>query len=181
MPSPLSFTFQRPAPLLSTPLHIKHYRLTPNVNPQLPSVIHNCFSSLHDPSLTYHCDSFRFSIQYNSSFSQYFHAHLLESDRGVLSSSSSSPFSTHLELASNQYSRLSSKQDVNVNNIEFNEPNYFQNNYSGFTRNLLMEAQTLASGQNLMKGSYLNLNEGYYMFNECQILDDFPISFVHWS
>ncbi|AES70376.1 transcription factor MYB97 [Medicago truncatula] len=177
-PSPLSFTFQRPAPLLSTPFRFKRYRSSPNFSLQVPSVTQNC-ASLHDPSLTSHQDSFRFPIQYNSSFSQYFHSPMFESDQGV--SSSSLPFSTKLELPSNQYSRLSSEQDVNVNNIEFNDPNSFQTNNSGLMGDLLMEAQTLASGQNSKKRNYLSLNEGNDMFNGFQSLDDFPLSSLYWS
>jgi myb proto-oncogene protein len=105
----------------------------------------------------------------------------LESDRGV-SSSSSLPFSTKLELPSNQYSRLSSEQDINANNIEFNnDPNSFQNNNSGLMGDLLMDAQTLACGQNSKKRSYLSLNEGNDMYNGCQSYDDFPLSSIYWS
>jgi len=178
-PSPLSFTFQRPAPLLSTPFRFKRYRSNPNFSLQVPSITQNCSASLHDPSLTSHQDSFRFPIQYDSSFSQYFHTPLLESDRGV--SSSSSPFSTKLELPSNQYSRLSSEQDVKVNNIEFNEANSFRTNNCGLMGDLLMDAHTLASGQNSKKRSYLSLNEENDMFNGYQGLNDFPLSSVYWS
>jgi myb proto-oncogene protein len=141
----------------------------------------NCSSSLHDLSLTsYHDSNFKFPTHYNSSFPQYFHTPLLESGRGV--SSSSLPFSTKLELPSNQYSRLSSEQDINANNIEFNnDPNSFQNNNSGLMGDLLMDAQTLACGQNSKKRSYLSLNEGNDMFNGCQSYDDFPFSSVYWS
>ncbi|KAK2387213.1 myb domain protein [Trifolium repens] len=180
--SPLSFTFQRPAPLLSTPLRFKQFRVTPNFSLQVPnSMTQNCSSSLHDPSLTSHHDSsFRFPTHYNSSFPQYFHTPLLESDRGV--SSSSLPFSTKLELPSNQYSRLSSEQDIKVNNIEFNnDPNSFQNNNSGLMGDLLMDAQTLTCGQNSKKRSYLSLNEGNDMYNGCQSYDDFPLSSIYWS
>ncbi|KAK2441265.1 myb domain protein [Trifolium repens] len=181
--SPLSFTFQRPAPLLSTPLRFKRFRATPNFSLQVPnSMTQHCSSSLHDPSLTsLHDSSFRFPTHYNSSFPQYFHTPLLESDRGV-SSSSSLPFSTKLELPSNQYSRLSSEQDIKANNIEFNnDPNSFQNNNSGLMGDLLMDAQTLACGQNSKKRSYLSLNEGNDMYNGCQSYDDFPLRSIYWS
>ncbi|KAK2387211.1 myb domain protein [Trifolium repens] len=180
--SPLSFTFQRPTPLLSSPFRFKRYRSTPNFNLHVPnSMSQNCSSSLHDLSLTsYHDSNFKFPIHYNSSFSQYFHTPLLESDRGL--SSSTSPFSTKLELPSNQYSRLSSEQDIKANNIEFNnDPNSFQNNNSGLMGDLSMDAQTLAGGQNSKKRSYLSLNEGNDMFNGCQSYDNFPFSSVYWS
>ncbi|WJX37698.1 hypothetical protein P8452_25438 [Trifolium repens] len=180
--SPLSFTFQRPTPLLSSPFRFKRYRSTPNFNLHVPnSMSQNCSSSLHDLSLTsYHDSNFKFPTHYNSSFPQYFHTPLLESGRGV--SSSSLPFSTKLELPSNQYSRLSSEQDINANNIEFNnDPNSFQNNNSGLMGDLLMDAQTLACGQNSKKRSYLSLNEGNDMYNGCQSYDDFPFSSVYWS
>ncbi|CAJ2639789.1 unnamed protein product [Trifolium pratense] len=180
--SPLSFTFQRPAPLLSAPLRLKRFRSSPNFSLQVPnSMTQNCSSSLHDPSLTSHHDSsFRFPIHYNASFPQYFHTPLLESDRGV--SSSSSPFSTKLELPSNQYSRLSSEQDIKTNNVEFNNDlNSLQNNSSGLMGDLLMDAQTLACEQNSKKRNYLSLNEGSDMYNGCQSYDDFPLSTLYWS
>ncbi|GAU20460.1 hypothetical protein TSUD_130180 [Trifolium subterraneum] len=178
--SPLSFTFQRPTPLLSTQFGYKRYRSTPNFNLQVPnSMTQNCSSSLQDLCLTSHHDSnFKFPIHYNSSF---FHTPLLESDRR-LSFPSSSPFSTKLELPSNQYSRLSSEQDIKTNNIEFNnDPNSFQNNNSGLMGDLLMDAQTMACGQNSKKRSYLSLNEGNDMFNGCQSYDDFPFNSIDWS
>ncbi|XP_004500080.1 uncharacterized protein [Cicer arietinum] len=182
-PSSLSFTFQRPAPLLNNPLCFKRYRSSPNFNlQQLHSITPNCSSSLHDPSLNSHHDhnGFRFPVQYNSSFSQYFQTPLLESDRGVSSSSSSSPFSTKLELPSNHYSRTHLDHDIKHHNIEFNNDTSFQNN-SGLFGDLLMEAQTMACGQNSKKRSYLSLNEGNDMFNGCQSIDDYPLSSLYWS
>ncbi|XP_045824377.1 transcription factor MYB97-like [Trifolium pratense] len=174
--SPLSFTFQRPTPLLSTPFRFKRYRSNPNFSLQVPnSMTQNCTSPHHDLSLTSHHDSnFKFPIHYNSSFSQYFNTPLLESDRGV-SFSSSSPFSTNLELPSNQYSRVSSEQDIKANNIEFN------NDPNGLMGDLLMDAQTIACGQNSKKRKYLSLNEGNDMFNGCQSYDEFPFNSVYWS
>ncbi|CAK8565595.1 unnamed protein product [Lathyrus sativus] len=164
--SPLSFTFQRPAPLLSTPLRFKRYRSTPSFSIIPNSMTQNCSSSLNDPSLTSHHqhDSFRFPMQYNSSFPQYFHTHLLESD---------------LAVSSNQYLRTNLEQDVKPN-IDFNDPNSFQNNNSIMMGDILMEAQTLASGQNSKKRNYLSLNEGNDMFNGCQSIDDFTLSSIYW-
>jgi len=87
----------------------------------------------------------------------------LVSDRGV--SSSSLPFFTKFELPSNQFSRLSSEQDVKVNNIEFNEANFFQTNNCDLMGDLLMNAHKPPSGQNSKKRSYLSLNKGNDMFN----------------
>ncbi|TKY46897.1 Transcription factor GAMYB [Spatholobus suberectus] len=90
-PSPLSFTFQRPAPVLCTPLSFKRYRASHTYNHHLP-----------DPPLNAplpHLDGFRFPVQ---GFSQFFQPSLLDSDRGV-SSSSSSAFAPRLELPSNQF------------------------------------------------------------------------------
>ncbi|CAL5202204.1 unnamed protein product [Lathyrus oleraceus] len=179
--SQLSFTFQRPAPLLSTPLRFKRYRSTSNFGLIPNSMTQNCSSSLNDPSLTshHHHDSFRFPMQYNSNFPHYFHSPLLESDLAV-SSSSSSPFSTKLELPSNQYLRTHSEQDVKPN-IDFNDPNSFQNNNNSIMMgDILMEAQTLASGQNSKKRHYLSLNEENDMFNGCQGIDDFTLSSIYW-
>lgn len=118
-------------------------------------------------------------MQYNSNFPHYFHSPLLESDLAV-SSSSSSPFTTKLELPSNQYLRTHSEQDVKPN-IDFNDPNSFQNNNNSIMMgDILMEAQTLASGQNSKKRHYLSLNEENDMFNGCQGIDDFTLSSIYW-
>lgn len=181
-PSPLSFTFQRPAPLLCSPLRFKRYRSSPsynNLHVSTPIIMNSLSQSQsqsqsqsHSQSLT-HLEGFRFpSVQLNSStYSQYFQTPLLDlsSDRGVSSSSSSSPFSTKLELPTNHYLNKTSEQ-------EFSDPS-FQTN-SGLLGDLLIEAQALASGQNSKKRSYLSLNEGNDMFDGCQSLDDYPL---YWS
>ncbi|KAK7387094.1 hypothetical protein VNO78_27599 [Psophocarpus tetragonolobus] len=131
--SPLSFTFQRRAPMLCTPLQFKRYRTSPSYN------------LLPDPPLTTqfpHLDGFQFPI--SSSSSQFFLPSLLESDQGV----SSSAFQPKLELPSNQFYKPPQEQDFKLD-AEFNDPS-FQTS-SDTLKDLLLEAQALASGQNSNK------------------------------
>ena len=154
-PSPLSFTFQRPAPMLSTPLRFKRYCASPSYN-----------NNLSDPPLTTqfpHLDGFRFPV--SSGFSQFFQPSLLDSDRGVSSSSSSLAFQPKLELPLSQYYKPPEEQDIKLD-IEFNDPS-FQSSSSGLMGDLLFEAQAMASGKNSKKRGYLSLNEGNNVFNAC--------------
>ncbi|XP_061339549.1 transcription factor MYB97 [Gastrolobium bilobum] len=170
-PSPLSFTFQRPAPLLSNPLRFKRYRPSSSHNVQFPSINdHPITTQLHD------VDGFRFPVQHNTSFSQYFQTPLLDSDRGV--SSSSSAFQNKSEFPSNQFSKPTQEPDTKLDN-QFNDHAF--HNSSGMLGDLLLEAQALASGQNSKKRSYLSLNEGNDVFDGCQSFDDFPLSSFYWS
>uniref|UniRef100_A0A0R0J5L0 MYB/HD-like transcription factor n=1 Tax=Glycine max TaxID=3847 RepID=A0A0R0J5L0_SOYBN len=132
-PSPLSFTFQRPAPMLSTPLRFKRYCASPSYN-----------NNLSDPPLTTqfpHLDGLRFPV--SSGFSQFFQPSLLDSDRGVSSSSSSLAFQPKLELPLSQYYKPPEEQDIKLD-IEFNDPS-FQSSSSGLMGDLLFEAQAMAS------------------------------------
>ncbi|KAH1054099.1 hypothetical protein GLYMA_08G317800v4 [Glycine max] len=159
-PSPLSFTFQRPAPMLSTPLRFKRYCASPSYNNN------NNNNNLSDPPLTTqfpHLDGFRFPV--SSGFSQFFQPSLLDSDRGVSSSSSSLAFQPKLELPLSQYYKPSQEQDIKLD-IEFNDPS-FQSSSSGLMGDLLFEAQAMASGKNSKKRGYLSLNEGNNVFNAC--------------
>ncbi|KHM99555.1 Transcription factor GAMYB-like protein [Glycine soja] len=156
-PSPLSFTFQRPAPMLSTPLRFKRYCASPSYNNN---------NNLSDPPLTTqfpHLDGFRFPV--SSGFSQFFQPSVLDSDRGVSSSSSSLAFQPKLELPLSQYYKPSQEQDIKLD-IEFNDPS-FQSSSSGLMGDLLFEAQAMASGKNSKKRGYLSLNEGNNVFNAC--------------
>ncbi|KAG4377361.1 hypothetical protein AAZX31_18G092600 [Glycine max] len=166
-PSPLSFSFQKPAPMLSTPLRFKRYRTSPSYN-----------NHLSDPPLTTqfpHLDGFRFPV--SSGFSQFFQPSLLDSDRGV-SSSSSLAFQPKLELPSSQYYKPPHEQDIKLD-IEFNDPS-FQSSSSGFLGDLLFEAQAMASGQNSKKRGYLSLNERNDVFDACQSFENFPSSSLYW-
>ncbi|KAL3006931.1 hypothetical protein AAZX31_08G306300 [Glycine max] len=150
-PSPLSFTFQRSAPMLSTTLRFKHYCASPSYN------------NLSDPPLTTqfpHLDGFRFPV--SSGFSKFFQ---LDSDRGVSSSSSSLAFQPKLELPLSQYYKPSEEQEIKLD-IEFNDPS-FQSSSSGLMGDLLFEAQAMALGKNSKKRGYLSLNEGNNVFNAC--------------
>ncbi|KAL5177979.1 Disease resistance protein RPM1 [Glycine soja] len=160
-PSPLSFTFQRPAPMLSTPLRFKRYCASPSYN-----------NNLSDPPLTTqfpHLDGLRFPV--SSGFSQFFQPSLLDSDRGVSSSSSSLAFQPKLELPLSQYYKPPEEQDIKLD-IEFNDPS-FQSSSSGLMGDLLFEAQAMASGKNSKKRGYLSLNEGNNVF------EDFPSSSLY--
>ncbi|KAK7305125.1 hypothetical protein VNO77_43025 [Canavalia gladiata] len=182
-PSPLSFTFQRPAPVLCTPLRFKRYRTTPSFNFQVPSIMP--YSS--DPPVTTQLtdlEGFRFPLQRNSSFSQYLHQpSLLDSDRGVSSSSasSSSAFQMKLDqLPSSHFLKPPSQEQELKFDFEFNDP-AFQTSSSGLLGDLLLEAQALASGQNTKKRNYLGLNEGNdHVFDGCQSFEDLPLS-SFWS
>ncbi|RDY04431.1 Transcription factor MYB97, partial [Mucuna pruriens] len=162
-PSPLpfssssSFTFQRPAPMLCTPLRFKRYRASPSYN--LPEA----------PSQFPHLDGFRFPV---SGFSQFFQPSLLDS-------SSSSTFTPKLDFPSNQFYRPPPQDPEIKFDFDFNDPS-FQNS-TGLLGDLLLEAQALASGQNSKKRTYLSLNEGNDMFNACQSFEDLPPSSLYCS
>ncbi|WVY94783.1 hypothetical protein V8G54_033871 [Vigna mungo] len=163
-PSSLSFTFQRPEPLLCTPLRFKRYRASSSFNP-LPDL----------PLTTQfpHLDAFRFPV--SSGFSPFFQPSFVESDRGI--SSSSSSFQPKLDLPSSQFYKPPQEQDIKLD-IDFNDPS-FQTS-SGLLGGLLLEAQALASGQNSKKRPHLSLNEGNDFFDACQSFEDFPSSSLYW-
>ena len=152
--------------MLSTPLRFKRYCASPSYN------------NLSDPPLTTqfpHLDGFRFPV--SSGFSQFFQPSLLDSDRGVSSSSSSLAFQPKLELPLSQYYKPSQEQDIKLD-IEFNDPS-FQSSSSGLMGDLLFEAQAMASGKNSKKRGYLSLNEGNNVFNACWSFEDFPSSSLY--
>ncbi|KAK7287581.1 hypothetical protein RIF29_00862 [Crotalaria pallida] len=174
-PSTLSFTFQRPTPVLGNPLRFKRFRSSQN------------FSLLHLPSITPYSsttpdqmadlDAFRFPLQHNSNFSsQYFQTPLLDSDRVV--SAPNSVFPSKLEHPSNQFSQ-SHQEPVVKHDMEFNDPTLQTS--SGLLGDLLLEAQALASGQNSKKRNYLSLNEGNDVLDGYQNFEDWPLSSTYWS
>ncbi|KAL2322668.1 hypothetical protein Fmac_027047 [Flemingia macrophylla] len=172
--SPLSFTFQRPAPMLCTPLRFKRYRASQSsynfINPSSTSSLPD-----HSPVATQfpNLDGFRFpSVQ---GFSQFFQPSLFDTDQGV---SSSSAFQPKLELPSNQFYKPLQEQELKLD-LDFNDPS-FQSS-SGFLGDLLFEAQALASGHNPKKRGYMCSNEGNDVFDACQGFEDFPPSSLYWS
>ncbi|XP_020230619.2 transcription factor MYB97 isoform X1 [Cajanus cajan] len=174
-PLPLSsFTFQRPAPMLCTPLRFKRYRASPNsynfINPSSSSLPDDSHVATQFP----HLDGFKFpTVQ---GFSQFFQPSLFDTDQGV--SSSSSVFQPKLELPSNQFYKPPQEQELKLD-LDFNDPS-FQSS-SGLLGDLLLEAQSLASGHNSKKRGYLSLNEGNDVFDACQSFEDFPPDSLFWS
>ncbi|CAL0310871.1 unnamed protein product [Lupinus luteus] len=175
-PSSLSFTFQRPTPMLGNPLRFKRYRSSPTFSlHHLPSI--TPYSTSAPPDQMADLDAFRFPQQHNSSFSpQYFQTELLDSNRMV--STHNSVFSTKLELPSNQYSQPQMQQEIK-HDIDFNDPTLQTS--SGLLGDLLFEAQAIASGQNSKKRNYLSLNEGNDVFDGYQNFDDWPLCSNYWS
>ncbi|MED6123728.1 hypothetical protein PIB30_052036 [Stylosanthes scabra] len=166
--SPLSFTFQRPAPLLYNPLTFKRYRSTPNFN----------------------LDSgFEFASQLNSSssFSHFFQSptSLDDLERNGLSlefsPSNSSNVQSKMQFLSNQIMEpLEVKYYAEYNN-DTNSLSMSNNRLLG---DFLFETQALdSSHQILKKRNYLGLNEGNNddVFDSCQNFDDLPLSSLDWS
>ncbi|MED6219443.1 hypothetical protein PIB30_035935 [Stylosanthes scabra] len=160
--SPLSFTFQRPAPLLYNPLSFKRYRSTPNFNLD---------------------DGFEFPNHLNSSSS---FSHLFQSptslddlERNELSFEfSPSNVQSKMQFFSNQMEPLEVKYDA-----EYNDPSFLTMNNNRFVGDFLFETQALdSSPQILKKRNYLGLNEGNNdVFDSYQNIDGSPLSSLDWS
>ncbi|CAL0302152.1 unnamed protein product [Lupinus luteus] len=174
--SSLSFTFQKPTPVPSTPLRFKRYRSYPNFSLyHLPSI--TPYSTSAPPDQIADLDAFKFPQPNNSSFSpQYFQTPVLDYERMV--SPSNFVFSSKLEHPSNQFSQPQLQPEVKHHDREFNDPT-FQTS-SGLLGDLLFDAQALASGQNSKKRNYFSLNQGNDVFDGYQNFEDCPLTSTYW-
>ncbi|KAI4306105.1 hypothetical protein L6164_029413 [Bauhinia variegata] len=171
---PLSFTFQRPPPVLCNPLRFKRYRTSPRYPLQV-SPTPTSSATLENQNHTSNAaqlidvDAFKFPLQLNPATSQFFQTPLLDSDQRV--SSSPSVFPTRLELPSNQFSQPL-EPEIKFDML-MNDP--ASHTSSDFLGDILMEAEAFASGHTSNKRSYSNVNEENYL------LDDLPLSSLNWS
>ncbi|KAI4307999.1 hypothetical protein L6164_031119 [Bauhinia variegata] len=169
-PSPPSFTFQRPTPVLSNPLRFKRFRTLPGWNPlqvfPTPSSLDALEHQSFDTQLV-DLDAFKFPLQFDSISSEVLQSPL-DSDQRV---AYPLVFPTKLELPSNQFSKPLEPvimSDMLMNNPDSHTPN-------GFLGDILMEAEALASGHTSKKRNYLTLDEENYLF------DYLPLSFPYWT
>ncbi|RYR79935.1 hypothetical protein Ahy_A01g004726 [Arachis hypogaea] len=181
---PLSFTFQRPAPLLYNPLSFKRYRSTPSCNPNTSPMMNNP-THLSDID-----NGFQFPMQLNSSsFSHFFqNPTLLDLERsGSSLTSSPSNAQSKMQLLSNQIPLSLQTQQMEPLEVNYDiEYNNDPNSLSASNRlfgDFLSETQPSTSGhQILKKRNYLGLDErDNNVFDCCQSFDDSPLSSLYGS